>query len=746
MIPDSPTLAYTTRSSNRTSPLISPVEDPLQEAASMILSRIDSESYEKAVVFDTERILQRHVLPKSFVWNKPRIQLLRTLPRDIEDMPGILSAGGYSPFLRSSTNDGPFGYGMFDMGGLRRKDVKGAIGADTINMARSGSISRDNDSPMSPSDQTSDNDTSDEHEYPLKCSVDYEAAARRSHDPGIIELAVKLPPLSLDVALLNCQKHHILPRDPWLKHDSQSIQKAKMLISAERAQISSSMPLYWGKLDKASHFHPPTFLSDDEDVSENDALERAYQTSLDSVGVTISDKDALYEISKRRKKRKIKCTKRAQSCFRKWRLSVKVGSVSSRSSLLKGETQDFKPMHLVASFPLYFQTGKSVSIDAAQKLDEKSKLYLGSYDCRASAPHASMSFQAMHVIKKENRLKKHINIGRTRLIWSSFHQAGNNKIVCTSDLTGDKLDVAGSKRPLEAQVFVKLNGKLVTIQKTTSNPNGQMKWKEQDVVNGIRRTLDDKKDIVSDNKNMSPSNKNNAYCTLNTATYLKDLVKKLKPPVGSKKRKSNETYDKPMTSLGEIPPKIRCLPLDDGYIRVVCESPGRIYPSSVHEDLKAASQTPEGKVLCSVCWSSDETYKVLICLDCGLSVHEDCCADGGEYTNTTTTVPDSKGGLSPSWRCSICRLAPTIEIEKTQSSAILSNDVSGELLPSRKSRRTPRLPTRFTENTGESNTFHRQANTAQTSTNLNANVKKIRPSPQCILCPHSGKDVCVTYN
>ena len=195
-------------------------------------------------------------------------------------------------------------------------------------------------------------------------------------------------------------------------------------------------------------------------------------------------------------------------------------------------------MHLIAAFPDYIQTGESMSIEEAGKMDEQNNFYLGSYDCRASAPHSSMSYQAMRIVKKDVRAKRIINVGRTRLIWSSFHQAANNKIVFTSDLTGEKLIAQSSKRALNAKVFIKLNGKVLTTTSTRlekPSTNGQrgkntlekIKWKDQDVLGAIRRTLDNREDDVPSTELVFSSQKNNLYCTFNPEKYHEALTNQL---------------------------------------------------------------------------------------------------------------------------------------------------------------------------------------------------------------------------
>jgi len=171
-----------------------PKHDAIDLFASMILSKIDEESYEYAAWEDADRVMQNHVLPKCLPWSKPRVPLLRTLPRDIEDMQGVWHAGedaegvGY----RKHINSGLLGYGMYDMGGLSKDDVRGTR-AETI-IAAKPSIGN-SDTPLSPtrtrrmnSNEEAVASAQEESEIPLEYSDTLTAAARRSDDPGIIEL------------------------------------------------------------------------------------------------------------------------------------------------------------------------------------------------------------------------------------------------------------------------------------------------------------------------------------------------------------------------------------------------------------------------------------------------------------------------------------------------------------------------------------------------------------------------------
>lgn len=174
------------------------VHDTETFASSLILSQLDEEEYERAVLVDSENIMQRHLLPKSLPWCNTRVPLLRNLPRDIEDMKCMwyASDGGDGDLFRSDVNEGPHGFGMFDMNGLRI-DIKGGVhssqapsdttavptrGQDIINSSPGPSPGKRR---VSPSETEKRND---EMSPFSRIDLPYTASARRSTDPGIIEL------------------------------------------------------------------------------------------------------------------------------------------------------------------------------------------------------------------------------------------------------------------------------------------------------------------------------------------------------------------------------------------------------------------------------------------------------------------------------------------------------------------------------------------------------------------------------
>ena len=213
---------------------------------------------------------------------------------------------------------------------------------------------------------------------------------------------MKLPLPSLTSCLLKCQRHKILPYDPWLKHDKKSIHLAKSILAAERAELCSSMPLYWDKLDNGTFQEPPAFVDLKEIGFSNDIID-----------------ESIYGRMKKREQRKRKIEELSNACTRKWKISVKVTNASSRSNLTRPER---KPMCLMAELPSYVQHGQSLTIESASIKDKEEGLRnsLGSYDCRATAMNTGMSFHAMDNVgaKPTSGRSKRISVGRTRLIWT----------------------------------------------------------------------------------------------------------------------------------------------------------------------------------------------------------------------------------------------------------------------------------------------------------------------------------------
>jgi len=749
-----------------TSPLAEAERKDILEAATMVLSGVDVQSYESAVIEDSYTIMENHTFPKSFPWHKPRAPLLQALPRDIDDMPGVLHAGHPRQHSAFGFNNGVFGFGAFDQGGSRK--VTSENSKITTPAVRQILVARDSSVPLSPKKCQKEGPMESCEDF-LAGSERLRAAARRSNDPGVIELTVTLPPpISLESALVSCQMDGILRREPWLRFDKKSIRKAKAMVEAERAEISACMPLYWDKVDKASPFNPPAFI----------------KNSVDEILIDKGDKSSteltVLHRAKVENKRKLDLKALVQSCTRKWNVSVRVGGVSSRSSLfgsspsnnsLNFEINDsstkIEPLYCQASFSSLVQIGKIVALETAMQMDNDGLASsLGSYDCRAGATNPSMSFQAMEDITKKDaagRAKK-INVGRTRLIWSGIRFGNNNKVSYTSLTSGQKLDTTSYKRPREVKVAVSLNGELLEmppadgrspskkpihlavfpegppspVQKINNSFSGNIVMVEESIKNASSSCVQTrgKKSVVS-KRNSSKIEGEYAMCMLDGEAFAKFVSKKPKFSRTSKIKKEDQFV--PMkyggtSILKHIPAQLTCLPLDDGFFRTYREVSGNLQATSVHHLLNlVARNSVKEEILCSICWTGNKTGPVLKCVSCDLLAHSDCCYDHGNFISETEVKHEERCALQASgklrevmpWRCSVCQdsLKP---IYKPQPS---SDDKSGlPLCGSRKSSRTLKTPARFNDDADiDKNSFLQKKK-----------PRKPRPNPKCALCPHSG--------
>jgi len=719
-------------------------EDKDDYVASMILSMLDMESYEEAAWEDADRIMKNHILPKCLLWAKPQVPLLRSLPRDIEDMLGVLHAGDDEegdPY-RKDSNSGRLGYGMFDMGGLCKVGVKGTL-AESVITKPIGEIVTAIKSPSKEkgnSTNTNDQNYHVENEddvYPSSYNPAFVAASRRSEFPGVIELTVKLPLPSLESSIVRCQDQNLLYHDDWLNYDERSIKIAKAFLHAERAEICSSMPLYWKRIDEGCYKEPPSFVG-----FENEGI------SLDEC----SNHSSVYTRMKMREKRKRKIEALSNGCTRKWLVSVKVASVSSRPNLLR---RDIKAMRLKAELPSYVQYGKSLTIESAYIKDQEEGLRssLGSYDCRATSTTSSMSYEAMDNIglKNSNGRSKRINVGRTRLIWAAV-SAANTKPSYASMLTGEKLDSSSYKRPKSVVIMVRLNGSI--ISEPVDEDGDQKRRKDDKYVekytwskSKVHKAFEAIKykapvSIISDTSE-DEEQFQTALCTIDMGQYFKTLLEhnsEVANQVNCPDYHVSTINLSPSTSvLRKIrKPRIHCLPIDDGFLRVLCVNPGVLegslqYPTILSDIAKLNKDGP----LCTVCWTGSEQSDVLCCESCNLYVHKECCLDTGRYKETTKSI---------SWTCARCTKTPYEEylpkLNTVQTHPqYAKSDRNSHYVPtgSRKSQRRTKLPSKFKEDALEDEnmpTIVRQL--------IDSKTTRYRSNPKCTLCPFAGGAMSIT--
>ena len=122
-------------------------------ACATMIASLDSRAYQRSLIQDANNIAERMLLPVSLPWTHKVAPVARNIPCDIDEMIDVLTMddGLYTPF-----ENGNFGFGQFDTGQFRN-------GESAIRLANSSSMLR--------------------------------SAARRSCDPGVIELStIVLPP------------------------------------------------------------------------------------------------------------------------------------------------------------------------------------------------------------------------------------------------------------------------------------------------------------------------------------------------------------------------------------------------------------------------------------------------------------------------------------------------------------------------------------------------------------------------
>ena len=764
-------------------PTAKAADQPPEEAGAYVmdsevlaLAGLDVDSHQKARLRDANTYMDEVLFPITFPWYNSREPLVKTIPRDIDELYAVIYADIDYASIRQDGREGPvsdlFGYGKCEIGQERQQ---GAIPS----FAMGG--------------------------YDAVAS-----AARRGDDPGQIELTATMPPPpSLEAAIVyheqrtnaNAPKGATIQSTNLEKADQDTIKRLKATIEAERAGACSRMPMYCEAIDGGNYFNPPAFLSDDDEPGS------ANEHSADPEYSGMYKRDR--QLGKRREL--------AKACARKWKISIKAGGSSTRTRIFRVEEKSevevesaFRPMLQTAVLPPSVLSGQNVPIAVAEEFDQRESL--GSYDVRANAA-------AVEKAASSNAAKRKIAIGRTRLVWTKKNEKAEGaskygKSTYTSIITGQKLETNAQKRPREVRVGIRLNGQLLMEPIATSDSSNKAKSPTSSVKKAGRKVK--QSDIVEDSFSISPmvpasdnrkagdvkravdavfaenmSQKKNvqaessapsilppsniivvepAAITANVASRIKrahtttsssssssisggkgvdsssapesstnrEGTKRPAAEDGSQEESMNYVTMKHGATLAlkHVAPQYGLLPLDDGLLRAICIAPGSMQGISVNNILNAASRERRGNRLCSVCWTGDAAggpgndLLVQECVDCGLGVHLDCCEDRGDFVRVVAATSSSGGPKSTAsdhsaqmtlrWRCGIC-------VDSLNSSNAPSDDPSEELsIAAKKPRRAAKLPSRFSE--GETHLAGHSS----------SRPSRDRPSPSCSLCPHSG--------
>ena len=614
---------------------------------------------------------ENYLFPANFPWcPKKRLpqKMIKTMPRDIDDLRVISHCQDdlHAPF---GDFKGPFGFGRYE-NGQSRGNYSNAPLAEPL-MSKTG--------------------------------LGTSAAARRSYDPGVLELATQIQlPSSIDALSSVEGASSLTLADQW---------KAELSKDPGHSKILFHLPYNWEKGAVKQQDHSGIDKnSDKKPQSLPEPLTKAPEVSIELKKFTES------------KARSAEERELATSCMRKWKISMKVSGVSSRSTL----------------FPL------STVLDT--DIEENTRKVFRPMLCQASLPRS------------------------TRLIWSNLagdEQPGaRSKATISSLISGKRLDGVKGRRPTDIKVGVRLNGRILmeeanedipsarkrkhsTRQAENEGPVLNVQCPESRVDEDIEASLLHNSKHLQDqpqrSRLMHHTSENGAVVYLEIGSQasspsdidrndiISTLLKFNQKKLSQKKLKRSASTDTlssealPIASSGSQairrsnPPRFACVPLEDGLVRTVCLSAGNMAGVAVHQAIREVSGK-ESERRCSVCWSDEGSGHegVQECAKCGLLAHPKCCRDKGEFC----PLPDTNGegtkqfhnGKSngtkteqKQWQCCVCCRYTDM-----------------------KPRRASKMPSRFVD--GETYTSLSSSSGGNDDTNSNAN----EPGPRCSLCPHRG--------
>ena len=404
---------------------------------------------------------------------------------------------------------------------------------------------------------------------------DFQAATRRSKDVGVIELTVVDHESKID--------------------DSSRLRKRRRNLFCEDGDTSNDgLPVV-----TMSPAGEPLFTQPPHANANQDDLTVAGEAAL-----------RCYEHTQALKKQKLHFAK--ESAHRLL-VSVRVGSVSSRSSVLESAESGpaWRPLLCEAVLP----TRKN----------------------RAASPTSSSFYD----VRK-----------RDHLLWTRANPSNAGGFVST--LTGSSVVLNNCKRPREVRVGVKLNGRVVSYNRDTSrSPQSVADVNDFAPVSPsvVAAAVDMTTTTTTCPSACGPSyNACTSMCLLNGEELLKTVVKQAP-------KRTQKAIPRDSQAL-RTPPQLECvpMPLNNGAVRVICIAPGTMKKTCVQQVFeRACSKNLEN---CSICWEA--AGEVAECHKCGVRAHAACYP--GMTLNENNRSYEGVGNGSERedklWTCAVCRQGP----------------------------------------------------------------------------------------
>jgi hypothetical protein len=356
----------------------------------------------------------------------------------------------------------------------------------------------------------------------------------------------------------------------------------------------------------------------------------------------------MYEIVQTRKRRRGEMEGANKSTTL---VSFRLASTSSRLSIFDDCEGGMLPLYMEALLPRIVQDGTRTNGLHAWK----QAVDLGLYNCRLPPPEA--------VVLGEPMCSNRFLVGRTRLIWTEKVQSSSQtqRSFMRSILTGDRMDVAASKRPLKVKVAIRLNGNLVAVK---SYPPSSLE-------NSDCQRVSDKaaNDAIAEACLEAGRGKvDKSQCSLSTNCLFLNVLGSRSVQSGRRdstlleRIRESFTVDSkhfkrapkaaPSGHLRIVPPRLDCVTTEDGVVIVVCTTSGQV----VWDCADSQVQTREARVAnefaielerCHVCWAGNFDLSTdRKCTRCSLLVHARC-------------QRDDRMRCSDAWICQTCDDATT---------------------------------------------------------------------------------------